>query len=50
MPENHTGDNLEQELASTLQEWGLDETRQTSITTDSGSNKGWHVPYLKGRG
>lgn len=38
MPENHTGENIQHALASTLQDWGLDETRLTSITTDSGSN------------
>lgn len=35
---NHTADYLQHALASTLQDWGLEETSQTDITTDSGSN------------
>ena len=38
MPENHTGDYLKHALASTLQEWGLEETGQTNKSTDVGSN------------
>ena len=37
-PENHTDENIQHALASTLQDWGLDETRLTNITTDNGSN------------
>ena len=38
MPEQHTGENIAEAIQATLEAWGLQETRQVCITTDSGSN------------
>ena len=38
MPESHSGINLQSALSATLQEWSLDEAKQISVTTNSGSN------------
>ena len=38
MHESHTGNNLQDVLSSTLQEWNLDDSRQVVITTDNTSN------------
>ena len=38
IPEQHTGENIAEAIQATLEAWGLQETRQVYITTDSGSN------------
>ena len=38
MPEDHTGENLQDALSTSLTEWGINSTSLVSITTDSGSN------------
>ena len=38
MPEQHTGENIAETMQGTLEAWGLQETCQVCITTDSGSN------------
>ena len=38
MPEDHTGENLQDALSTSLTEWRIDSTRLVPITTDSGSN------------
>ena len=37
-PEDHTGENFSDALASALQEWSLDSSKMVAITTDSASN------------
>ena len=37
-PEDHTGENLQDALSVTLQEWHIDSQKLLSITTDSASN------------
>ena len=37
-PEDHTGENLQDALSITLQEWHIDSQKLFSITTDSASN------------
>ena len=37
-PEDHTGENLQDALSITLQEWHIDSQKLLSITTDSASN------------
>ena len=38
MPEQHTGENIAEAIQATLEAWGLQETHQVCLTTDSGSN------------
>ena len=38
MPEDHTGDHLQDALSTSFTEWGLDSTKLVAITTDNGSN------------
>ena len=38
IPEDHTGVNLEETLAQTLTDWGLDANKQVALTTDNASN------------
>ena len=38
MPEQHTGENIAKAIQATLEAWGLQETHQVCLTTDSGSN------------
>jgi len=38
MPEDHTGENLQDALSTSFVEWGIDSTNLVAITTDSGSN------------
>lgn len=46
VPENHTADNLGENLKSALADWGLDEHKlDYCITTDNGANNlGWQWP------
>ena len=38
MPQDHTEENLDDAMRSTLETWGLEEGKQICLTTDSGSN------------
>ena len=38
MPEDHTGENLQDALLNTLEEWKVDASKQVAITTDSCAN------------
>ena len=38
MPEDHTGEHLQDALSTSFAEWGLDSTKLVAITTDNGSN------------
>ena len=38
MPEDHTGEQLQDALRTSFTEWGMDSTKLVAITTDSGSN------------
>ena len=49
MPVSHTGENLQDALSSTIQDWNLDETRQVVITTDNASNIRLACQLLKWR-
>ena len=46
---SHTGENLQDALSSTIQDWNLDETRQVVITTDNASNIRLACQLLKWR-
>ena len=49
VPESHTGNNLQDALLSTLQEWNLDDSRQVVITTDNTFNVKLACQLLKWR-
>lgn len=38
MPEDHTGEHLQDALTTSFTEWGVDSTKLVAITTDNGSN------------
>ena len=38
MPEDHTGEELQDALSTSFNEWNLDSSKLVAITTDNGSN------------
>lgn len=37
-PEAHTSDNIRSSVATMFEEWGLEESQQTAVTTDNAAN------------